>query len=345
MHLQVLRRTTPRLLVYSLLCVVGTASVFGQDQQTPTSPTTAPTTTVAPSTPVPDPGAITGAVAPHTVSAAATVPAANASDRLALKIETVPPLDVKMPTSSGWSAKDVLPPTVTLVGTILTIGVAIYTLRTNARNTQESLRHTAESVRNSRESMIQEVNEAEMKELERKLDGFYGPYLHLSETNATLAHELKARQNQLGKNFRTLLALLDPEEKAALSENDKAIIAEIVSIDGALQELIEEKAGLLDDEVQRYLWRADAHFRIIRLAHEGKLSGEPNRFVHYVYPLAVDNVLREEVKRLRARHEKLRRAPTTEHEPIARLVIPKEKAFELLVWPPPKPDAKPAAPP
>lgn len=337
MHFKVLRRTTPRLLVYSLVCVVGTASVFGQDQQMTTSPTTAPTTTVAPSTPAPDPGATTGAVAPPTVSAAATVPASNASDRLALKIETVPPLDLKMPTSSGWSAKDVLPPTVTLVGTILTIGVAIYTLRTNARNTQESLRHTAESVRNSRESMIQEVNEAEMTELERKLDGFYGPYLHLSETNATLAHELKARQNKSGKDFRTLLALLDPREKAALSENDKAIIAEIISIDGALQKLIEEKAGLLEDEVQRYLWRADAHFRIIRLAHEGKLSGEPDRFVHYVYPLAVDNVLREEVKRLRARHEKLRRAPTTEHEPIAPLIIPKENAFELPVWPPPMP--------
>ncbi|KQQ17378.1 hypothetical protein ASF59_00085 [Methylobacterium sp. Leaf121] len=177
--------------------------------------------------------------------------------------------------------------------------------------------------------MVSKNNEAEVSAIEGKLDGFFGPYLQLSETNRLLHQDLRSRQADPA-NFRTLTHLLNPDWKSKTSAADKTIIDEIMHIDGQLELLIRKNAGKLDIQVQPYLARASAHFRIIRLAHKGKLDQDVQRFGKYVYPRALDPVLQLEVDRLESRKQVLRQNPGTIPKPIEKLVIP--QALHLAPW-------------
>lgn len=181
-----------------------------------------------------------------------------------------------------------------------------------------------------RRSLSQSANAAELKELEAKLNTFYGPYMQRSEANRLLAEEFKSHQPD-PVNFRTLILLLDPAWKTHLSNSDQTIVGEIVENDIALSKLIHEHAGIVEPQVLNYLARASVHFRFIELAFKGKLDNTPKRFDAYVYPKQLDEVLRLEIKRLTDRCETLRRQSTDVIGPMSALAIPQNLA--LAPWP------------
>lgn len=266
------------------------------------------------------PAAVDGAGAAGADTARAPVRDGTADLRASVRVEHVPSLELQGPPSAGWTSKD----WVTLGSSVLVPLVGFLGLVVGLYNAAAALKMT-------RQSMLQQANALELKELDAKLDGFYGPFMQLSDTNRTLALELKARHRERSSAFRTLIALVDDAQRGALEDNDKAIIAEIVRIGTALRKLIEAQAGMLDERVQPYLWRANAHFRIIRLAHMGRLKGDVARFRDYVYPEMLDEVLRREVRRLRDRKEVLRSEPSRQHPPMPSLDV---SDLPLAAWPP-----------
>ena len=189
------------------------------------------------------------------------------------------------------------------------------------------------NARASRETTAQKANEVELEALQTKLDSFYGPYLQLSSTNKLIAADLKKGRPE-GAEMRVLLLLLDPAWKARFTPGEIALVEEILSIDAKLLELIQDKSGLVSAVVQPYLWRAASHFRIIRLASEGKLDNDPARFARYVYPRQLDDVIDLEIDRIHRRIELLRQAPTKLHPPSPDLSIPPDLNLDEWLAPP-----------
>lgn len=128
-------------------------------------------------------------------------------------------------------------------------------------------------------TLEQRRHEDERKEIYKKLNSFYGPFLQLLGRSRIL-YELLVLSR--GDDFRTLNALLAGEE---FEGNDKTLLDEILRVGERLEELIYSQSGLVDDpELRPVLVKASAHFGIIRLARDGALSGEVNRFKEYVFP-------------------------------------------------------------
>lgn len=166
-----------------------------------------------------------------------------------------------------------------------------------------------------------------------------------SEENRLLALELRDRQPDKA-TFRTLLKLLDPEWFPSLPKADQTIVLEIVRNGEDLRALIRDKSGAVDAKLVPYLSRAGTHFTILKLAKDGALDNDPERFKRYVYPQQVDEVLNLEMVRLNGRMEQLQADPAKRHGPLAPLVID-EARLSLPTWPepPPRPsDGSPARP-
>lgn len=213
-----------------------------------------------------------------------------------------------------WTAKDVATILAGLGG-LCGAAVAAFAIRSNGQS--------------SRATTIQKANEAELESLQSKLDGFYGPYLQLSSTNALIATDLKSRQRE-GAAMRVLLVLLDPDWRQNFTQGDVSLIEEILAIDGELLDLIQKESGLVSSAVQPYLWRAASHFRIMKLAADKKLDNDPSRYAHYVYPKQLDKVLDLEIGRIRDRIELIRSQPMVLHPPAPELAIPAE--LKLDAW-------------
>lgn len=179
---------------------------------------------------------------------------------------------------------------------------------------------------NSRANLKERRISEKRRSLAKKLNEFYGPLI--SYLNIT-----KSLRNILDSNkppeFRTLTHLLDPEQeydiganqiKIELTESDRIIIGEIVEIERKIEDLIVEKGGLVEDKRLMFDYYEGAefkthypttisstslanlitHFRVLRLAFEGKIVGEVERYKGFVFP-------RETVKLIHENYEKLHR--------------------------------------
>jgi hypothetical protein len=223
------------------------------------------------------------------------------------------------PNGNGWSAKDyaqVISSGFAGLGGLLAFFVGLAAIRSNVRANEAT--------------NIQKTNEAELKAVEDKLSGFYGPYLQLSNTNKLLSAELKSRQ-RAPNIMRLLLLMLDKDWKTKLTPGDVTLVEEIVDIDKQLLALIHDNARLVSAEVQPYLYRAGAHFRMMSRAYEGKLDNDPARYDAYVYPRHLDRVVELEIGRMNARITLLRQDPMSLHPPAAPLSIP--AGLQLPPWP------------
>jgi hypothetical protein len=174
--------------------------------------------------------------------------------------------------------------------------------------------------RNASAAINQKANETEMKELQAKLNEFYGRFRQISAENKLIAGEFKSRHGD--NDFRTLVALLDPAWRERLSAADKTIVETIVQNGTELRNLIRDKAGLVDLQVLPYLAKVSAHFAMLELAHKGKLENDVERFKTYVYPETLDGVLDLEIKRLSDRIALLLTESECRHSPMAALKIP-----------------------
>lgn len=291
--------------------------------------------------PTMEPATVSPTAAPSPSQHPTPVPTGT-SPGLVVRVDELPPLTIQGTASTGgWTAREVIPSIAGGLGFVAALASIVVTLMV-------SNRALGQRQNELRRSMIKSSNEAELRAIQTSLDTFYGPYLQLSETNALLAREFISRQPD-SSTFRTLPALLDPERRKQLQEstNDWTIVSEIVRIDAALDRLIRKNAGMLDETIGQYLARVSSHYRIIRLAHQGKLAGDPEgRFAeYYVYTWQLDKVLKLEIARLRHRSRLLRDQPDEVHPPLEPLSIPEELA--LGPWPDPRGDwpAKPTARP
>lgn len=215
----------------------------------------------------------------------------------------------------GWIAKDLAPLLTGLAG-LAGAFVAAIAIIFNSRT--------------SRATNVQKANEAELEALQGKLDGFYGPYQQLSNTNQLIATDLKARHSA-GAEMRILLLLVDPKWEDQFTPGEATLVKEILSIDEKLLGLIQDKSGLLSEQLQPYLWRAASHFRIMLLAAGHKLDNDRDRYAHYVYPRQLDTIIELEIKRIRDRIALIRAEPLVLHEPAPALTIPED--LVLPDWP------------
>ena len=176
------------------------------------------------------------------------------------------------------------------------------------------------ATRNAKAAIVQKTNELEIEAIDERIGNFIAPYEQLSLENLKLARELKRRHG--GSEFRTLLALLDPDWKKTLSQGDRALVDAIVANGSALRQMILEHGGAVSTAIRPHLAAASMHFRMLALADAGSLDSDPKRYETYVYPRQLDDVLIRERDRLESRREELRGKPDVAHAAIKDLEIP-----------------------
>jgi hypothetical protein len=149
----------------------------------------------------------------------------------------------------------------------------------------------------------QKNRDDERKEIYKKLNDFYSPFIQLRNKSQELYNIfIKNRVN----DTLTLEMLLNNQK---LSENDKVILDEIISLGQKCEDLILEKAGLVDDEAfrQDVLPAAATHYFVIRMAYQKLLQGESERFIKYKFPNELDEWLDGKTQELKDRLEVLNR--------------------------------------
>lgn len=125
----------------------------------------------------------------------------------------------------------------------------------------------------NRRTLIQKQHEEERKDINKKLNSFYGPLQRLLGKSATL-YELFMYNRPEG--FRTLVALLDGE---VFTGNDNQLLEQILKIGKQIDGLILNNSGLIDDDkLKPILDKATTHFTLIRLAKDKHITKDIDRF-------------------------------------------------------------------
>jgi hypothetical protein len=258
-------------------------------------------------------------------------PLTSPSDHLlTVEVPKLPTINVVTKPSSpegfNWS-KDgtpIISATVTIIATILALFFGY-------KNTQASIKASEKA---QQSTTWQKVNEAELKDLQTRLDGFYAKFQQLSEVGRLLSQELRSRQPGAGKFF-LMDKLFDKVWRTNLSPGDKTVLAQIISNGKALEKLILENSSGSDAALAPYFARAIAHFRMLRLAHDEKLGEDPKPFAIYLYPRQLNNVLQIELTRISQRQSQLRQKPGETPGPMPALNIPDDNDHKLPAWPEP----------
>jgi hypothetical protein len=242
-----------------------------------------------------------------------------------IRIEPVAPFRLAADKPPWWSYW--VPVVGPIVSGLLAFLGAWVGLNIAQRNT---LRTVEVSQQTSSAAIWQKANETELRDIQEKLDKFYGPFTIRLKTDHQLAQDIRSRQPS---GYRLLIQLFDASWLSGLSAGDRALVGMICEHGHILEQMIAEHAGSMEQELIEYFSRASAHFRILRLAYEGKLGDDPKPFTRYVYPKQLDSVLNLAMRRLNDRVAQLRANPGTAPGLIAELSIPDE--LRLPAWPDP----------
>lgn len=177
---------------------------------------------------------------------------------------------------------------------------------------------------NTKKTLLENKRAEKRKLKEKALNEFYGPLLSYLNSVEALFNVFRANKP---KDFRTLTHLLNPSQtylingqsvQISLSKSDKTILNEVIEIEKKIEELVLTKAGLVDDEELMFVYVpnpkvtdvdlkedklsllavAITHFRILRLAYEGKLDDNIERYKKFVYPRELDIKIRNKIKSL-----------------------------------------------
>jgi hypothetical protein len=301
-----------RCLLYAVLIVASTGA-HSQMQQT---------------------GKATGDPPGHPVPSSGAIPGGSTS----IRVESVPPIEINSDASQAFGVRDWAPGIGGLLGLVGALAAVWMGMR-NTRITIEAGQRNADAAletarRTNEASLWQKANETELTDIQAKLDGFYGPFMQMSEANGLLSQELRDRQPDR-ETHRLISKVFDKHWLDQLSVGDRAIVREICQNAAVLERFIRDKAAMVDDKLSPYLSRASAHYRILNLAQEGKLGTDPTNFLVYIYPYQLTNVLRLEIERLKNRCAQLRAMPYSALGPIPALNIPADRDHQLPAWPSP----------
>lgn len=179
--------------------------------------------------------------------------------------------------SFGWTIFiAALPSTITAIVSLI---VAFRSLSLTKQMHDESQRQTREMHDNDQR---RKENEKRIADAKQKLEAFYYPYLLIAKENTSLYEVFRKEHFAKDPGFRTLPALLEGKE---FSQNDEAILNQIIENDKKLKDLINQKAQVIEDKnLREDLIRSATHYAIIELAHAKKINGEVERFRPYVHP-------------------------------------------------------------
>lgn len=154
-----------------------------------------------------------------------------------------------------------------LIGAIIAAVVSIIALIINYRITNQTLRH----------GVAREFGKISVELKIRQLNELYGPLRLLIEQNRHLA--LRLRQ---GKGDPMEWRLLDHISEVLGDPQDKAIVNEIIEIDGKIEQLIINNGGLVrtlgpPESFSLFL----GHYKILKLAIDGKETPQIKEFEYY----------------------------------------------------------------
>lgn len=145
------------------------------------------------------------------------------------------------------------------------------------------------SYRNTINTLNAKKQEDDKKEIQKRLDEFYGPFYQLRMKSNLLYQKFRENYNS-DPDFSTLTYILDEKK---FTKNEEELLKEIIKIGEECEKLIHAKAGLIDDFNLRtnVIPRASTHFLILRLAHAGSLKGDVQKFRSHVFPKELDQLL------------------------------------------------------
>lgn len=157
----------------------------------------------------------------------------------------------------------------------------------------------------------QNKKEKRRNEIYKKLNGFYGPFLHLRKKSYLLYQKFQKEYRDQDPDFRTLKYLLDGYE---FPEDKKVILKEIIKIGKECEDLIYSQSGLIDDDIidnststsfKDLLSRASTHYLILKLAFDKGLNGNSETFEDLTFPRELDDALKYKEKSLKDELKKL----------------------------------------
>lgn len=210
---------------------------------------------------------------------------------------------------------------ISLIGPVAVVIISWINTQITAKLQRDLSENTVQLQRDLANTNFEEKRvEEKRKVISKRLDEFYAPlqqYLNISkELN-------KIFKKDKPKGFRVLTYLLDPNQeyqsagKVVLTENDKVIFNEILEVGKKIEELIISKASLADDPRLSYKYVPSgkhtdvqfegdngllailgAHLLIIRHAYQGHIIGQVEAYRNYVYPLEINEVIKENIDRL-----------------------------------------------
>jgi hypothetical protein len=253
------------------------------------------------------------ASAPQAAAPQASVPQPAVSAAMVLRVESIAPIKISSESGQSWLATYG-----SLIGSFLALAGVLWSLNVTTRNANSATRTTQQI---NQASIWQKANEAELKDIQTRLDGFYMPYVLLSRANKVLADDVKFRQPK-PDDHRLLVQLFNKEWRDSLSAADRKIVEIVCKNADVLRTLIVDKSGLVSGIVLEYLSRASVHYHLLSLAFNNELGDDSSRFAKYVYPRQLNEVLELEIERLNDRAQQLRHDPSGRHDPAAPLVIP-----------------------
>lgn len=115
--------------------------------------------------------------------------------------------------------------------------------------------------------------ESERQEIYKKLNSFYGPMrLHLNSSNELYELFRKSIRKRLENpdDFRTLPFILNGND---FSDTEKELLFQIIKIGKKMESIINQNAGLIDDDnLHKEMIDLNTHIIIIRSAYNGKFE-------------------------------------------------------------------------
>lgn len=163
----------------------------------------------------------------------------------------------------------------------------------NLKHSQKVLERSDE---NNRRTLLLRSREEESKRLQKALTDFLLPLQHLLATSKTLYGDFKGSR---GDDFRTLTFLVANRavERKGLSPNEEQLLLQILEISKMVEALIHEEYYLVGNKtLQDTLSQLAAHYRLMRLAYDGKLELDPERsFKNQVFPTRIGELLEKEI--------------------------------------------------
>lgn len=146
---------------------------------------------------------------------------------------------------------------------------------------------------------------AKRKALQRILEECYGPLEQAILRSNMLHQRFAKRLTAENPSFKAIPFLLN-NGHAQLKADEKELLKQIVIANAAIEKIVMEKAGLIDDQELATTLLPDLlhHLLIFKLVETGTLKGEIDELKHDVFPKAVIPAIRRKKKDLEAELKK-----------------------------------------